>query len=139
MFKFLTILPIVIIFAGCGSSNTPEKPLVYVENVHLNATNEYDLITCMLDSKKIRIVAKRLEYSDCKTIVKERTYYKLDLQKIDTVVHATTNIHSSHGITVVHFGPDDPYLYDNRLVGELYTCPVLEGICITNPNIFHYP
>ncbi len=138
MIKILAILFSLSLLSGCSSSSYLENALCYVESVNTRATNEYDLITCRYNSKKIRIVVKRLPYSDCNMIIQKGTFYKLDLQKIDTVVHATTNIQRGRGKVVVSV-EGDIYFYDDTLVGELYSSPDLNGICIINPNIFHYP
>lgn len=135
MIKFLIIIFAISIFAGCSSSETDNRDLFYINFINSTEFPNYYWISAQSNSKFYDILSKKENIGPCNNL-KERTYYKFHLDTINTPIK--TDINSQKKNIVVYIG--DKKFYENgQIVGKIYSSPDLKGLCITNPNIFHYP
>lgn len=143
-YKFLILLIPVILIAACSSNSNTTDNLLLVEIVDTSTFKEYNVITATLNNSKIRIISKKELLNFCNIEIQRYSYYKLSLDKIDYSIYPTTHIQEYEGNVVIEYGSPNDSTVDivyakSKLVGNLYSSPDLKGICITNPNIFHYP
>jgi hypothetical protein len=131
----------MFLFAACSSTDSKRNNLFYAETVDTSTFVEYCVIYGKLDSSSITIVSKKDYPNACSFEIKENSFYKLSLNKIDTGVTASLLHIFSHNPAnvVIEDSRGVEYYRNNKIVGNLYSCSDIKGFCIINPSIFHYP